>query len=436
MKLKLFIVFLLSMLALTACQMTAPSQEPIPPAAPPDLYIPRDVRFAYGLGTRSADGNPGPQYWQNHAVHDITLTVAPPSRTISATQSITYTNNSPYSLPGLVLKLLGNVHRPEAMRDHVFGEGFLNDGWQIDELRVNGEAQPWAPDDRFVGIQAIPLPTPLAPNAAVNLSIRWHYALADHLEHTKEGAVDETTFFLAYFFPRVAVLDDVNPDLWDQAEFTYGSQEQYNDFADFTVTVNAPKNFIVWATGDLQNPDEVLQPAYAERLAASLTSDDVINIAQPDAIQQGLVTAQSDTVTWKWQADNVPDFVVALSDHYIWDAGSVVVDPASGRRACRRPMTHQPPISNRWSSLARAHWPLALPNGLACPIPIARPPSSAVSLTKSIPCLPTTVPMATQPIPVLSRPMSCCTVGSPFTWVSMSNAMALWMKVGQLLLNT
>jgi len=321
------------MLALAACQIAAPSQRTIPPATPPELYIPRDVRFAYGLGTRSVDGNPGPQYWQNHAVHDITLTVAPPSRTISATQSITYTNNSPYPLLGLVLKLLGNVHRPDAMRDRVFEEGFLNDGWQIDELRVNGEAQPWAPDDRVVGIQTILLPTPLAPNAAVNLSISWHYELADHLEHTKEGAVDETTFFLAYFFPRVAVVDDVNPYLWDQTEFTYGSQEQYNDFADFTVTVNAPKNFIVWATGDLQNPDEVLQLAYAERLATSLTSDDVINIAQPDEIQQGLVTAQSATVAWKWQADNVPDFVVALSDHYIWDAGSVVVDPASGRRA-------------------------------------------------------------------------------------------------------
>ena len=45
------------------------------------------------------------------------------------------------------------------------------------------------------------------------------------------------------------------------------------------------------------------------------------------------MTAQDDTVTWKWQASNVPDFVVALSDHYNWDAGSVVVDPATGRRA-------------------------------------------------------------------------------------------------------
>lgn len=71
-------------------------------------------------------------------------------------------------------------------------------------------------------------------------------------------------------------------------------REQFNDFADFTVSVNVPKNFVVWATGDLQNPDEVLQPTYAQRLKDLLTSDQIVNIAQPEEVQQGKVTAQTD----------------------------------------------------------------------------------------------------------------------------------------------
>ncbi|MGI8402014.1 MAG: M1 family aminopeptidase [Gemmatimonadaceae bacterium] len=37
--------------------------------------------------------------------------------------------------------------------------------------------------------------------------------------------------------------------------------------------------------------------------------------------------------TWHFKADNVPDMAFGLSDHYVWDAASVVVDDATHRRA-------------------------------------------------------------------------------------------------------
>ena len=157
MKKVIVLLLLLSLWAMTACQVATPPGGTIMPAAPPELYVPRDVSFAYNLGTRSADGNPGPNYWQNHSVHDMRITVAPPSRTISATQEITFTNNSPYDLPALVFKLIQNVHRPDAMRAEVYPEGFLTDGIQINEFRVNGVEQAWGPDSGFVGIHVVPI---------------------------------------------------------------------------------------------------------------------------------------------------------------------------------------------------------------------------------------------------------------------------------------
>ena len=290
------LVMLFALLALTACRpvaqqgaAAAPGAGPAPvPAAPADaLYIPRDVRFAYPAGTRSVDGNPGPKYWQNHAVHTMDITVAPPSRTISATQDITYTNNSPYPLTSVVFKLLQNVRRPDAMRERNYPENYFTSGLHIDELRVNGVEQDWGPENGLVGVHAVPISPTLQTGESANISIRWHFDLGDHVAYTKEGAVDPTTYFLAYFFPRIAVVDDVNPTAWDGREFTYGSVEQYNDFADFNVTVHAPKDYVVWATGDLQNPDEVLQPEYAQRLRDSLTSDEVIEIATPAELQDG-----------------------------------------------------------------------------------------------------------------------------------------------------
>ena len=67
------------------------------------LYQPRSVRQAYARGTRSPDGRPGPRYWQNHGRYAITLSVAPPARRVSGSETITYYNESPDTLATLVV---------------------------------------------------------------------------------------------------------------------------------------------------------------------------------------------------------------------------------------------------------------------------------------------------------------------------------------------
>ena len=98
------------------------------------------------------------------------------------------------------------------------------------------------------------------------------------------------------------------------------------------MTVDVPPDFVVWATGELENPDAVLQPAIAAKLKASRTSDAVVTLAEPEDVASGRVTAQSERLQWRWLASNVPDFAIALSNHYHWQASSVVVDVATGRR--------------------------------------------------------------------------------------------------------
>jgi hypothetical protein len=328
-KSSLIITFLLLVLTASVALAQAPEGT--------TLYMPSNVQRAFDNGTRSPDGNPGEDYWQNRSEHIMTINVMPPNRQVSATEEITYYNNSPYPLSTLVMRLYLNVHQPEAMRAKAVMPNFLTDGIVIDEFRVNGEVKPW-PGQLGPGstVALVGLDEPVAPNESVSLYFRWHFDLADAESlgdgsAWKEGVIDDTTFFLGYFYPRVSILDDVDLG-FDTVEFNLGG-EWYGDFVDYTFEVNAPRNFVVWATGDLLNPDEVLQPEYAQRLEESLTSDEVINIADPDEIQDGLVTTQDEIVTWRWQADNVRDIGIALSDHYFWDAGSVVVDPDTGRRA-------------------------------------------------------------------------------------------------------
>jgi hypothetical protein len=153
---------------------------------------------------------------------------------------------------------------------------------------VNGQTRPFR-DDPFVFTNAsVRLPKLLAPHDSVQLSFDWHYDVS--LQSGREGMIDSTTYFLAYFYPRVAVYDDYNG--WDRMDFM-DSHEFYSDFNDYTVTLTVPKNYIVWGTGTLQQPEKLLQPAIFKRFNESFTSDETIRIVTKEDIASKNVTAQN-----------------------------------------------------------------------------------------------------------------------------------------------
>src|SRR5260221_1611725 len=275
-----------------------------------------------------AQGRPGKNYWQNRGRYTITISAAPPDRTIRGTEKITYINNSPDTLKVIVIRLTANIHKAGAIRLNTEEPDYLTTGVTIDKYAENGTGKTWQTSDRVGTWKNVRLTRPLAPHDSVQLDFDWHYPIS--LKSNREGMIDSTTYFLAYFYPRVAVYDDYNG--WDRIDFT-DVMEFYNDFNDYTLNVSVPKNYIVWATGDLQNPNEVLESSYARKLAATLKNDAIVSVAGPAEISQGKVTAQKPVNTWTWKANNISDVTLGLSDHFAWDASSVVVDKSTGRRA-------------------------------------------------------------------------------------------------------
>ncbi len=293
-----------------------------------DLYVPRDIKRAYKKETRSPDGRPGKNYWENHGHYNISITALPPDRTVKGTEQITYFNNSPDTLKRLNMKLILNIHRPGAARYSPAGADYLTPGVQVDAFNANGTTVDWNNKSAESTNQMVKLPKPLMPHDSVKLDIAWHFEVSK--QSGREGMIDSTTYYLAYFYPRVSVYDDYNG--WDTLPFL-DAQEFYNDFNDYTLSVTAPKNYIVWATGTLQNAKEVLQPEYYNRLQQSFTSDSTIHVATAKDLADKNITAQNTTNTWVWKATNISDMAVGISDHYDWDAASVIVDDATHRRA-------------------------------------------------------------------------------------------------------
>ncbi|HKK44636.1 MAG TPA: M1 family metallopeptidase [Balneolaceae bacterium] len=286
------------------------------------------MKAAYAAGTRSHDGKPGPNYWENHGRYRITITAEPPNRTIHGTEQIVYRNDSPDTLKTLVIKLFMNVHKPGAPRGRGVSEKFLTSGVHIDSLAVNGKAQDWKASRRFFTWAPLRLMKPLMPHDSVHLAFKWHYTLATR--PGREGAIDSTTFYMAYFYPRVAVYDDYEG--WDTMSFTLG-HEFYSDFNDYDVTVRVPSGYVVWGTGTLQNAAEVLQPAPLARFRKSFSSDSTIHVATKAELAAGKITKGKGMNTWHFTSHYVPDVAFGLSNHYDWDAASVLVDDATGRRA-------------------------------------------------------------------------------------------------------
>ena len=292
-----------------------------------ELYMPRNIKAAFEKGTRSPDGKPGKHYWQNKGKYDMNLTITPKDKLVKGTETIAYTNNSPDTLRDITIRFVNNVHKPESPRTGYTGKDFLTTGLSISSFIVNG--QTYAIDGKDWGTFGnVKLKSAIKPGETAILKIDWSYPLSK--ESGREGQIDETTFFVAYSYPRVSVFDDYNG--WDRLPHT-DRQEFYNDFNDYVFSVKAPKNYVVYATGDFLNPDEVLQPEFAARLKKSYVTDEILHIANETELKSGLVTKQNEWNVWKFEAKNISDVCFGLSDHYLWDASSVVVDKKTNRRA-------------------------------------------------------------------------------------------------------
>ncbi|MBT2559746.1 M1 family metallopeptidase [Pedobacter sp. ISL-68] len=292
-----------------------------------ELYMPRNIKAAYAKGTRAMNGKPGPNYWQNHGKYNMDIKVDAETKVVSGKEEILYSNNSTDTLKTLAIRFVNNLHKPTSPRGGAVSEDFLSTGLNISSFTVDGET--YKVDSKNWGtVGNVKLNKPLLPKSKIAVKIEWDYPLSK--ESGREGQIDPNSFFVAYSYPRISVYDDYNG--WDRIPHT-DRAEFYNDFNDYEFTIKAPKNYVVYATGDFLNPDEVLQPEISARLKKSYNGDELIHIATEQEMKDGKVTQQKDWNTWKFVVKHITDVTFALSNHYVWDGASVIVDKKTNRRA-------------------------------------------------------------------------------------------------------
>ncbi|MFW5974672.1 MAG: M1 family metallopeptidase [Bacteroidota bacterium] len=298
----------------------------LPNIAVSQTFIPGEIHSALDKETRSETGKPGPAYFQNYADYNMDVDFDPITGELKGEASITYHNLSPDTLKKLVVRNHMNIFKKGVPRDFNVGDADLHDGVDISGVRINGDS---IPDNREYirqsgTIMTIQLPEIILPGEKTQLELNWAFPMPMEVS-IRMGRYGKDNWMVAYWYPQIAVYDDISG--WDTHPFT-GSAEFYNDFNNFDVSITVPDDYLVWATGLLQDENKHFSGKILNRLRESREGDDVVHILKEEDIQKGgFLTGRQ---KWHYVADSAPDFAFAVSRTYIWDAVSVEVEP--GRR--------------------------------------------------------------------------------------------------------
>ena len=177
----------------------------------------------------------------------------------------------------------------------------------------------------------IDLEKPMSTGDSYTFKIKWSYEINDRMKLGGRGGYEyfpkdgNFSYTIAQWFPRMAVYDD--KEGWQNKQFL-GRGEFALAFGDYELNITVPADFVVAATGSLQNPEEVLTKKELERYEKAKQTFDkpVIITTQEEAIKKENNPIKNKTKTWRYKAEMVRDVAFAASRKFIWDAMAVKLD--------------------------------------------------------------------------------------------------------------
>ena len=293
-------------------------------------FISRNFQEAVENQTRTFKGVPGPNYWQNKSHYSINAEIDPLTAVLSGTETIVYFNNSPDTLDRIIFNLYQDIYREGNSRDWDLSGMDITKGTIIKKLIINNIETDLSNKEKNLrqGTKLISkLNSKLLPKDSVSINLNWEMSIPSK-RPIRMGKYNDSTWFIAYWYPQIAVYDDM--DGWDMISYN-GSVEFYNDFNDYQVSISLPREYVVWAGASLLNAGEVFNKKIVERINEAEKSLDLKHIITEDDYKKMKVTHQNLTNTWKFSSSGVPDFTFGFGLGKQWDRVNLVVDSITNR---------------------------------------------------------------------------------------------------------
>ncbi|MFW6131105.1 MAG: M1 family metallopeptidase [Candidatus Aminicenantaceae bacterium] len=289
---------------------------------------------------RTASGAPGPEYWQQRADYDISIELDEEEKRIYGTETVTYFNNSPVLLYYLWLQLDQNIRAEDSLAGKI-SSGRITEpvyfmylkrlhmdfdgGFKIEYVKDDQDKDlPYKIVDTMMRVD---LPNVLKPDSQYSFKIKWWYNLNDKSKVRGRSGFDyyekdgNSVFAIAQFFPRMAVYNETEG--WQHKQYI-GSGEFALPFGNYRVSITAPADHIIGATGTLKNLDDVLTSTQQSRIKKAQNAVDhtVMIVTEKEAVKNEKKRSD-EKKTWIFEAEKVRDFAFASSRKFIWDAMAV-----------------------------------------------------------------------------------------------------------------
>lgn len=288
---------------------------------------------------RTASGAPGPKYWQQKADYDISCELDEPNLKLSGSETITYFNNSPDQLSYLWMQLDENIHNPNAdvnryntgkMPKSATDNQLMGiepwrkmDGYGINITKLTDAAGAPLKYTIVKTMMRVDLPAVLKPGQKFVFKVDWNYKIPDRKYQGGRGGYEffaedgNHVFTMSQWYPRMAVYSDFHG--WQNMQFSGGAEFALT-FGNFKVKMTVPSDFVIAATGECRNYEQVLSAAQFKRWQQAQNAKQPTEVVTLDEATSNEKDKSTDKKTWIYEASNVRDFAWGASRKFIWDA--------------------------------------------------------------------------------------------------------------------
>ena len=249
-------------------------------------------------------------YWQQQVNYKIDVSLNDVDHTLDGYIKMDYFNNSPDTLFFIWIHLWPNAFKNDktAFTDQALENGstafyFSNADKRgyINRLdfKVNGVTAKTEDHPQHQDIIKLVLPQPIPPRSNAKIETPFHVKLPHNF--SRGGHIDQA-YQITQWYPKPAVYDHKGwhpmPYL-DQGEF-------YAEFGNYEVQVTLPQNYVVAATGDLQ--DESEKEWLKNRVPLSRVKKTKLKIVDKKLAVLNTLPSSIKTKTLQYRQNNVHDF--------------------------------------------------------------------------------------------------------------------------------
>lgn len=244
-------------------------------------------------------------YWQQEVDYTMDIDVDAENHQYDGKMTLKYTNNSPDELTRVYYHLYFNAFQPGSMmdvrsrtiadpdrrvRDRISKLSEDEIGYQrVQSLTQNGKAVDFEHDGTILVVE---LNDPIKPGASTTFEMEWKAQVPLQIRRSGWANAEGVEFSMSQWYPKLAEYDfqgwHPNP---------YVGREFHGVFGDFDVTIHIDKDYLVGATGILQNPEEIGYGYESEGM----------DVNRPSGDKLSWQFVAEDVIDFFWGAD--PDFV-------------------------------------------------------------------------------------------------------------------------------